>query len=741
MQHLRWYPAACFAVCLAAGLPAVRADAPAPPKVAVIVGPSAGQLECYAAGQLCDYLTKLYGIKVRPVTALPKAAEIGLLVGSPTTNPAVAKTLGAGGWPKVSDQGLVLKRGRLDGKLALVVGGGSPRATMWAVFELIERWGVRYLVHGDVLPQRPDPFRLPDKDVTLEPNLTVRQWRVVNAHAIGPESWGMADYRPVLDQLAKLKFNRLFIYIWPWQPFVHFEAGGIRRKSATMWMGFHYPITDDMPGRRLFGKETEFWNPDLPRGASYDKLSAAGQRLIHNLMAYGRQRGMQSIIVANLGEFPPEFAPLLKNAQKVIQAGELNTVVPGNKTAVTDAGLNKLAAAVLRATVDTYPEADFVELGMQEFRQWVAQYEKSWKALDAKYGIEKIRPLREVLAAAGRRTGYPGGAARALQEVKGDIVVLHFFDRLLNEQKVLKGSRRPDVRFLYDSIAEELFPVLARIVPRGSETLNHVDYTASRILRRREVLKNIPARQIPSTLIYTLHDDNVGVLPQLATGSLHELTQDLRRYGWAGFSTRYWQLGDHEPCVAYLARAAWDKTTTPDAVYRDQVRTACGKAAVKDMLTVFRGVEATTVALEDHALGLTFPVPGMIMQHWQAKPLSADLAADRRGYRRALEAARRALGKTRAAGRPYVDYWVGRLQFGIGYLDTVEAVRNAALAESAGKRADALRHAETALARARTALEAQARVARDRSDHGAIAVMAEYVYRPLKAKVAALKKK
>lgn len=33
----------------------------------------------------------------------------------------------------------------------------------------------------------------------------------------------------------------------------------------------------------------------------------------------------------------------------------------------------------------------------------------------------------------------------------------------------------------------------------------------------------IPARDLPTSLIYTLHDDNVGLVPQLATGSLHEI--------------------------------------------------------------------------------------------------------------------------------------------------------------------------------------------------------------------------
>ena len=70
----------------------------------------------------------------------------------------------------------------------------------------------------------------------------------------------------------------------------------------------------------------------------------------------------------------------------------------------------------------------------------------------------------------------------------------------------------------------------------------------------------------------------------------------------------------------------------------------------------------------------------------------------------------------------------------------IAAVRRAAIAEADGKPVDALKNAETALVTAREALEAYADVVRDQSDRGAIAVMNEYVYRPLKEKIAALRK-
>ena len=101
------------------------------------------------------------------------------------------------------------------------------------------------------------------------------------------------------------------------------------------------------------------------------------------------------------------------------------------------------------------------------------------------------------------------------------------------------------------------------MLPPDAETLNFIDYTPSRILKRRKCLRQHFRRGIPSVLIYTLHDDNVGVLPQLSTHSLAELTKEIQRSGWAGFSTRYWLIGDHDPCVTFIARAAWDADATP----------------------------------------------------------------------------------------------------------------------------------------------------------------------------------
>ena len=102
------------------------------PQVGVVVGSAAPELERFAARELCDYLAKLYGIQAFPERRPPSSAQALFLIGNPATNATVKRATEQQPFPEVSDQGIVLRRSELDGRPALIVGGGSPRATLWA---------------------------------------------------------------------------------------------------------------------------------------------------------------------------------------------------------------------------------------------------------------------------------------------------------------------------------------------------------------------------------------------------------------------------------------------------------------------------------------------------------------------------------------------------------------------------------------------------------------------------------
>jgi hypothetical protein len=726
--------------------------------VKVVVGPKADELERYGADELCGYMRKLFDIHVEPSTEIKSGTGTVLLIGSPETNPAVARALGPDGWPKVSDQGIVLKHAQLDGHPVLVIGGGSARATMWAVYELVGRWGVNYLLHGDVLPERAGEFRLPEKDVVMEPKFAARGWRVVNDLADGPEGWGINDYKPVIDQLAKLKFNRIFAAVYPWQPFIDLKYGNIQRKNAYSWYNLHYPITDDMPGRELFGNQTEFWNPDLPRSVDYDASIKAGQQHLRSIFKYAKSRGFEIGMSASIGEFPKEFAPLLKD-YRTMYAGLGNLdVTPGPKQPIDDPAMLKLSGAVIESTLNTYPELDFIAPHMPEIPEWSEAYHKAWKALDAKYDLESRFPVDKILDEAGHRRGYAGVPERPPMEVKAEIAALYLIDKLITEEKVIQNTKQPNATLIYTSMAEEMLPVFSYLLPKISpraETMNVLDYTPDRIVARPEAFSHAGKGEVRHNLIFTLHDDNVGMLPASNNDSLAILADRMRENGWAGFMMRYWLIGDHDQCMAFLARRSWDDEATPEKVYREQLAALCGPAAVNDLMKMFGELETVTRDMNQNAFCMVAATPGSSIdnRHWVPEPLPPQLVDDQKHYRRALEWAQKAHGKVSERGKRYTNYWLGRLQFGIGYFDCASIARQLVQAkvdlEQAKKSGDANQiaekrriardRAEAGAQAARDTIEAFARVAQDQSDRGTVAVMGEYLYRPFKREAEALK--
>ena len=706
--------------------------AKASPSVDVVVGDTAPELERFAASELCNYLAKLYGIRAYPARSISTSSEMVFLIGAPETNAAVKQAAEGRTFPKLTDQGIVLRRTNLQGRPALIVAGGSPRATLWAVYELVERWGVRYLMDRDVFPESSE-FKFPDLDVVMEPIFRVRAHPSIQDYAPSGESWGMADFRPLIDQLAKMKFNRLNVLAFGYQPYLDWQLNGIKRSSASLWYDYRYPITPDMIGRQLFDNRPEFWNPDLPFNASYEEFVAAGEREMHSLIDYAHRRGMEAAVSAPTTDFPPEFAPLLKGA---VKSGQL-TIRPGPDTPVNDPGLFELSTAVLRATLNTYPEADYVTLVMPEETQWLGDYPRAWAALDAKYGISKVRSLKDVLTAAANRKGsvrWPG--QRGLNQAKADIIALDYYDRLLHSPNLLKGTLRPDRKFIYAEPAEELYPLLDRVVPAGWEISAMPENQPEHFLPRAEILDTLPTRTNPGVMDVTLDDDVVGIVPQIRPTVLEKILKELHRRNWSGFTARERFPGDHDAILEYLAHLAWDPNATPDSVTLDLIRHVCGEECAQEMLAALHEAEAATLNVATNQTDFGYYVPNMIMKFWKPGPAAPYLVELQPQYERALDAARRAQAKASPEGRWYTDYWVGRLEFALGYVKTVVAVQRAAAAEAAHNSVECREQTEKALQTLSQATEAYVRVARTRTDRGAIAVLNEYGIRPLKAKLA-----
>ena len=174
--------------------------------------------------------------------------------------------------------------------------------------------------------------------------------------------------------------------------------------------------------------------------------------------------------------------------------------------------------------------------------------------------------------ASRHRAGYAWGAnfskadleKKASDEVKGDLASLYFFDWLVKESGAVSESKRPDMKFLYWGFAEELYPILPKVLPPNSELEVMPDNFLTHLLQRPGILKALSGGPIQPIINLTMDDDNIGIIPQMTTSSLQKVLEILRQTHWEGIVARERFPGDHDTERAYLARAAWDPAADPD---------------------------------------------------------------------------------------------------------------------------------------------------------------------------------
>jgi hypothetical protein len=471
--------ALCSAICLAQ---------PASP-VTIVIADNAPALEKLAAEELQGHLDKLWGMQAKIAAKSSASGGAEILIGSPATNPAVKAAIGDA-WPARSDQGIVVRTVPAKNGTQLVVGGGSPVATLWAVYELGHQWGIRYQLHGDAYPAESPKFRVDGWDLVQEPNLRSRCWRTINDFPIGPESWGIAEHQRMLRQLAKQKFNRVLLSVYPWQPFSHYEFAGIKKQTAMLWYGYRYPIDGDVAGRSIFKGAKEFYNPDLAGKKNYEELTQAGMQLVRGIIDESHRLGMTVGLAFSPLEFPKEFAAALPEAKVIHQLANL-TVGPGAKQRPDDARLAELATAQLQSYLNAYPTLDAIYLTLPEFPEWEEHTESAWDRLTARTGLGKTVRLNDLEQTAAKRSTLISGD-RGVKAVRGNVTSLDFLQTWLNDPKRLQRPDGKSVELYVMEVDPVFYPHLDKLLPKDAGSVHLVDYTARRVAANADLLNTLP---------------------------------------------------------------------------------------------------------------------------------------------------------------------------------------------------------------------------------------------------------
>ena len=712
------------------------ASLPAADTVSIVVGSKATALEKDAADELAVQWKRLFGVNIQRAATydkIPATSRLAVLIGSRDSNPAATGRIAGFKWPKLSDQGLLIHEIPTQAPpRVLVVGGGSPAATFWAVCELGHRLGVRYTFRQDFFPPQ-RPFQLPRFNVVEEPELKTRTWRTINDFAIGPESWGLAEHKSFIRQLAKMKFNRILISVYAWQPFVDYTFRGVRRQTALHWFGEVLRVDGDTPGRVAFNGAKIFQNPDFVGKTTYKQKIAAGKQLMTGVIDASHALGMTVGLSTSVLEFPKEFASALPGSAKVHQLKSL-TIGPGPTNKPDDPIVADLIATRIRAFLTTYPGLDALYVSVPEFPEWNAHAEAAWQELNRRKSLGDHTLAKLVASARSRKLIASGDRGEA--SIKGNVVGMAFFCRLFDDGKLLEKANGKKVELVIRQPDPALFPILDRVVPTGASTLNFVDYTARRIADSKELLALLPAKKVKASLIMTLADDNVGVLAQSTTQHIDTLTQEIRKLGWDGFSTRYWIPGELDSTVHYLSRASWDDKTTRVSAHHDLWEGILGNRAGSERLLIgWNHLEDATHTLDKNAIGFGFPVPNMFLKHNSPGEPPKWFNDVNDHYTQWMIELYRVQGAPihRNGGKQLLFYYAKRSEFNVAYLGAVKALKAAATARKAKDLDTAIEQMETAMDQLNGAMTSLADVAQGQSDRGLIATLANFAYRPLVA--------
>jgi hypothetical protein len=141
------------------------------------------------------------------------------------------------------------QRAHSTGARALLLTGGDDVGTLYAAYQLAEVLGVRFYLHGDVIPDEVVEWKLPDLDQQGTPLFALRGIQPFHDFPEGPDWWNRDDYLAVIGQLPKLRMNFFGLHTYPEE-----------RPTAepTVWIGLASDIGER--GRVKFSYPASYMN-------------------------------------------------------------------------------------------------------------------------------------------------------------------------------------------------------------------------------------------------------------------------------------------------------------------------------------------------------------------------------------------------------------------------------------------------------------------------------------------------
>lgn len=232
-----------IAACVFCGLVVLTSQAEATTPATVVCAKDASFAEKLAAKEIRRYVYLRTG-ELLPIVDDVTAGQGSLIVVGTKDRPAVRASL-TDAAPKTAVDSLapeqyMLKTIQYNGRPTLLIVGGDPIGTLYGAYRLAEHLGVRFYLHGDVVPDKQIAFELPKLDETRRPLFDRRGIQPFHDFPEGPDWWNRDGYKAILGQLPKLGMNFFGLHTYPEHP-VWTHVG----PEPLVWIGPPEELTAD----------------------------------------------------------------------------------------------------------------------------------------------------------------------------------------------------------------------------------------------------------------------------------------------------------------------------------------------------------------------------------------------------------------------------------------------------------------------------------------------------------------
>ncbi len=426
----------------------------------------------------------------------------------------------------LNEEEFILKTISLNGKKVLLLNGGSEIGTLYASYRFAEHLGVRFYLHGDVIPDEKMSLSLPDIDERHSPLFADRGIQPFHDFTEGPDWWTADDYKTYMSQIVKMRMNWIGFHCYPEggvgpEPLVWIgladdvnDDGTVKYSYPSRWASstggsWGYaktPTSEFAAGAGLLFPDDDFGSPvtdgyrPVPKNLEDNNavFNRAGD-FLNDVFSYGRDMGLKVVI----GTETPLTIP--SALEKYLRKKGKNPKDP--KT------VQKLYEGMFKRIAKSYP-IDYYWLWTPEGWTWSGTKDEEVKAA--------MRDM-DLAMTALEKIGKPFGFATS-GWVLGPPQDRTLFDKTLPKDVPLSCINR---YVGFDWVEEGFADISGR----------------------------------PKWAIPWMEDDPAMIIPQLWVGRMRKDAADALTYGCTGLMGIHWRTAVLAPNVAALARAAWEQKT------------------------------------------------------------------------------------------------------------------------------------------------------------------------------------